>query len=1122
MSTHAARVSHKSGVAIQRNACCARAPRARIGGVLFLLMNAAGARADTAQGLVLGPEGKPAANARIFVRVFLFGREKDLNREIKSDAAGRFSVEYKASGGSEDIIGKAAVYAPGLALSGGALKKTGNTFQLERGGAAAGFVKDAKGQAVAGARVKVLYVKAENDPDYARSFSVENPVLNDIFSARTGADGRWTIADLPTTGAVVVLLDDAAWAKNSATVEAGTQAPALVARPGAMLRGRAIYEDGKPAAGVEVTAFSQQGGKAKSGEDGSYEIKSLSPGSYGVSGKLEGGQWVAIGLNAVVVQEGAGNKAPDLVLTRGALVSGTVVDDETGAPLADVYVEGAVTEKNGRYQVRLAPGEASLGIGVPKEYLQPQQMPTIALEKGDKKDVPIRLKKGLALSGTAVDSDGKPAVGARIRIGQNHSYEPSIAVVDARGAWNVVGLKPGEVEFFPEGEWQLVEPKSVSLPLQRPRSVQVTLKKLALQDVSGRVLDSKGAPVAGARVVFTTEVPLSGGVWTGRVQKLKSDEEGRFTLHNARPDDKMTIEVEKSGFRLASGGAITRANDAWQVSDVVLKSLGGRVAGQVLMRGAPIANARVLSPDGGPQAQAATDEKGRFVLELLPEGEVTLMAARNNDWAQMSAQSNAGGAPSDVRLELKPLVLATAKPSDLACGYAILEDVLKQSKGTKYYARRSLPFTLAPYDPDLAMKLAAQTEDGDKDWMLGAMIEQLAETDPARAVAWAPAQLEKVGNLRQRASAAATLGLAVAENNPGLAADLLRQSREWQAGAPKIQDSWGVYTLFNIAALAARIKSPDTNKIFGDALVTTLNALETGPQSANDILVAAAESVARGSLELVEKIAEQLPPGARVHALSRAAAPLAKYDLAGARKLLDKIENTRNVEKSNRGNEDPHWAFGLAAKPVITALGKTDPAAALALARRVAHPDHEALSLALAAQFQPAAERETLFREAMNLASERGWESKSQIAAMAFEVDAVLGAVLFRELRASLAKSPASPDSSEGVAALAFYSARVTPAQSRLLLESEYARLRQSATASGWSFGDVVLAMSAVDTNRALEMARQVPDDEGGARFDLQRKIAQYVVAPEPVRRTLPFARWNASDSWTPGTDTGW
>ena len=39
---------------------------------------------------------------------------------------------------------------------------------------------------------------------------------------------------------------------------------------------------------------------------------------------------------------------------------------------------------------------------------------------------------------------------------------------------------------------------------------------------------------------------------------------------------------------------------------------------------------------------------------------------------------------------------------------------------------------------------------------------------------------------------------------------------------------------------------------------------------------------------------------------------------------------------------------------------------------------------------------------------------------------------------------------------------------------------------------------------------------------EAMRKIAQYVLAPVAVRLGIPFDRWHASDTWIPGTPTGW
>lgn len=85
-------------------------------------------------------------------------------------------------------------------------------------------------------------------------------------------------------------------------------------------------------------------------------------------------------------------------------------------------------------------------------------------------------------------------------------------------------------------------------------------------------------------------------------------------------------------------------------------------------------------------------------------------------------------------------------------------------------------------------------------------------------------------------------------------------------------------------------------------------------------------------------------------------------------------------------------------------------------------------------------------------------------------------------------------------------------------IEIDFAR-SQARTQQTWSLVPCAMAMAAVDPTRALEIAKQIPGDAG---FDAQRKIAQYLLSSQPVRDTLRFDRWSASDTWVPGTPTEW
>ena len=87
-------------------------------------------------------------------------------------------------------------------------------------------------------------------------------------------------------------------------------------------------------------------------------------------------------------------------------------------------------------------------------------------------------------------------------------------------------------------------------------------------------------------------------------------------------------------------------------------------------------------------------------------------------------------------------------------------------------------------------------------------------------------------------------------------------------------------------------------------------------------------------------------------------------------------------------------------------------------------------------------------------------------------------------------------------------------AQSRLILEREWALAQEKKE----RVRSVAMAMSAIDAKRADEMARQIADKDFESS-EARRKIGQYLQTSEELRRDLPFDRWSASDTWSPGDE---
>jgi hypothetical protein len=139
------------------------------------------------------------------------------------------------------------------------------------------------------------------------------------------------------------------------------------------------------------------------------------------------------------------------------------------------------------------------------------------------------------------------------------------------------------------------------------------------------------------------------------------------------------------------------------------------------------------------------------------------------------------------------------------------------------------------------------------------------------------------------------------------------------------------------------------------------------------------------------------------------------------------------------------------------------------------------------------------------------------LAFQAYRIDPESGTVLFNQARRRV--------DTEGYNKItfAYYYRIIDPAESRLRLEAAYRQLQEKPDSLNpdRDLMPVALAMAPLDFDRALEIARAIPDGKG-TRFDTRRKLAQFILAPEDARQTIPLDRWSCMDSWRPGAPTGW
>jgi protocatechuate 3,4-dioxygenase beta subunit len=205
-----------------------------------------------------------------------------------------------------------------------------------------------------------------------------------------------------------------------------------------------------------------------------------------------------------------------------------------------------------------------------------------------------------------------------------------------------------------------------------PARVEVALQpQLAL---SGRVLDARGRPIAGARVAAVGYARVLPDVATRDAADAVSDDAGRFLLEGLRPDVSHALHVRSAGHAELVRELPAPAGEPWtgephDLGDLALGRPALLAGALVDAAGIPIADARVqlrrvdLPPpspasaaDPGARPALAdralrTDASGAFLFDGLAAGAYEVRARRDRGvLASLAIELDAAEERADVRL----------------------------------------------------------------------------------------------------------------------------------------------------------------------------------------------------------------------------------------------------------------------------------------------------------------------------------------------------------------------------------------------------------------------------------------------------------------------------------------
>jgi beta-lactamase regulating signal transducer with metallopeptidase domain/protocatechuate 3,4-dioxygenase beta subunit/thiol-disulfide isomerase/thioredoxin len=170
----------------------------------------------------------------------------------------------------------------------------------------------------------------------------------------------------------------------------------------------------------------------------------------------------------------------------------------------------------------------------------------------DFSDVQI-LKKGVVVSGTVVDVQGRPIPNAEVgwlppEPGATFHFDLPTTTTDDRGGFRFANVRPGLVTLQVKAAGHAPELKSLDA---KPGTRPVSIKLAAPRTLAGRVIDAKGKPI---RDVFVNIDTWRGSRALGVY--MKSDADGRFRWSDAPPDS-VLINAQRAGYKSVSGKTVS-------------------------------------------------------------------------------------------------------------------------------------------------------------------------------------------------------------------------------------------------------------------------------------------------------------------------------------------------------------------------------------------------------------------------------------------------------------------------------------------------------------------------------------------------------------------------------------
>jgi protocatechuate 3,4-dioxygenase beta subunit len=524
-------------------------------------------------------------------------------------------------------------------------------------------------------------------------------VVSDDSIAQTDRHGAYTLwVKQPDVNWVAAYVDGYAMDSHPAFAPAEVDFALL---PEATLAGRVIDAAGKPVPHVLVWARGDGRFEATSDDDGRFRFTQLMPDVY----QLYVSDPHAISTRTSSLSVAVGEHVEGVIVhvVPAFELRGRVVIDASGERCANpslVVTHGSTTstcgaENSGDGRVdssALLPGTYQIYVTCDHE-LSSEHYADVVITDHDVVDQTWTVTAGGSITGTAIDSRGRPIAGVRVEAGEitpNDSLPPAYdsATTGSDGSFVLTGLRSAPYQLT-------AAPAHGSSDDATPIIVDVLAGHATRQDI---VVDDSASELVGhvrfADGSLATRIDVKLIAITGSAtREATTDDSGRFTASDLRGDFRVKLFERETEWPLADAGTVVHlAPGSTNELELTTTKTTGEIRGHVIDElGGPVDDAFVAiepydpnEPGAflGAKSEVVVDGGGNFRATKLTETSYRVRAYRKSG-GETSAQpvalggevtltlASAGTVSGVVRLDGAPVQHFTAALTDLTRRYDV-------------------------------------------------------------------------------------------------------------------------------------------------------------------------------------------------------------------------------------------------------------------------------------------------------------------------------------------------------------------------------------------------------------------------------------------------------------------